>query len=390
MRTRFVLSVCCVYVPSVVWALSFYSPALGDPVVCGDRVVFSGPALKSRRLICISKETGEKAWEIDHPRRPLSPWFPMEEDLIVTVGSDIYSCDVATGELTFLCTSGYERCRLICHGGSLAFVLGERDSVDHLGLTEPGKRRSVDFLSLVDVVRGKRIWERRNISGVVADGGDVVLAEGYERAVWGRTAGAGMRQEGRRLIGFWVGSGRRLWLRNDLGTSFLVDGIYVDGGFAIAVDNTVRCLAEDDGRDLNTVQVDEDSTVRVALASWGDSVVAWTSKGWRPLAGHMVVSFSAPELEEGLRFEVEHGADRCCAYGDVVIGDCGRNVSAYNLTTKEKLWEGAGWGWDGVHDGYIYFTTTAVGLTHTSVNRIEVRTGRQERLYEEELPEELR
>ena len=100
------------------------------------------------------------------------------------------------------------------------------------------------------------------------------------------------------------------------------------------------------------------------------------------------IAFSAPELEEGLRFEVEHGAESCCVYADVVIGDSGRNVSAYNLTTKEKLWlcEGTGWGWNGVNDGYIYFSTAAAGLADTSVNRIEVKTGRLERLYEEKLP----
>lgn len=374
MRLPSLLGVGCICLHNSVWAFSDpLPPTFGIPVVCGDHLAFSGPGLDSRRLICISRDTGEKAWEIENPRRALKPWFPMEKELIVTVGSDIYSCDVATGELTFLCRSGYDRCRLIRHEGSSAFVLGER--------------RGVDYLSLMDVVSGKQMWAHRNIYDVVAEGDDVVLGEGYQRGVW---ESGGMRQEGQRLVAFSVKSGKRPWLKTGLTTPFDIKGVHIDGSFVLAVDNTVLCLSQDDGRELNCAQLDEDPTVNVRLAAWGDEVVAWTTKGWRPMAGHVVVSLSVPELEEKLRLEAEHGAALCYTYEDVVIGDCWSYVSAYNLRTKEKLWEGAGWGWDGVHDGYMYFTTTEVGLTHTSVNRIEVRTGRRERLYEEEISEELR
>jgi hypothetical protein len=45
-------------------ATSIYFPKFGTPIIAGDRIVFSGPGMQPRRLICIEAQGGKKLWDI--------------------------------------------------------------------------------------------------------------------------------------------------------------------------------------------------------------------------------------------------------------------------------------------------------------------------------------
>jgi hypothetical protein len=86
--------------------------------------------------------------------------------------------------------------------------------------------------------------------------------------------------------------------------------------------------------------------------------------------------------------KTEWTSARSFIYGDVVIGCSMGRVDTYNIRTGEQLWRGGQWNWEGIHNGWIYYSTRELNGTHTSVNMIEVTTGKLKKLYEEPLPEE--
>ena len=170
-------------------------PQFGKPLAVSDKLIFAGPGLKPDRLICIEKESGEPAWQITNEVQTLLAWCVLSNWVIVSVGPDLYRCNVELGHLDLLYRTGHE------HD---AFVYDEQDGT----LLVTGGNGRMGYLARVDPGSGRALWERDRHGYVVAQGEKVLLcAESKRFAV--ATGGYGATDE--RWVGVSKQDGRALW-----------------------------------------------------------------------------------------------------------------------------------------------------------------------------------
>jgi outer membrane protein assembly factor BamB len=353
------------------YGTSYYFPKFGTPIVTDKFLVFSGPGWKSNRIICISRETGKKAWEIKEEKAVLQPGFMMAGDLIITKGADVFSCRLKNGNTTELYSTGYERCELSPHRRPLVIIEGERGNAE--------------FLSLVDLRKGKKLWEVQNLRHIVAETNGVLLCQYAERKSQGA---GGYSYINQRLTAISEVDGNVLWNYPQPKECYSAEGVAIGDYFVVDLAGTIHCLNQKTGTAVKTLQIQENPYVSISLASRDGAVLVWTQEGGDVFSGHVVYSVSVPQLIKSKLTKTDWYSAVSQTYGDVVIGRTIGRMDTYNIKTGEKLWQGGQWNWNGVHDGWIYYSTMEANGTHTSVNMIEVTSGKSRKLYEEVLPEE--
>ena len=352
------------------YGTSYYFPKFGTPIVTDTHLVFSGPGWETHRIICITRETGKKAWEIQDDEAVLRPWFMMSGGLIITKGADVFSCNLKNGKTKPLYSTGYERCGLSVHDLPLVIIGGEEENVD--------------FLSLVDLRRAKKKWEVRNLRHIVAKGNGVLLCQHSERKVH---ASGGYSHNNQKLVAISEDNGEVLWDYPQPKECWDAEGVAIGDHFVVDLAGTLHCLNQKTGAAVKTLQIQDSPYASVSLAERDGALLVWTQEGRDVFSGHVVFSVSVPDLTKSELTKTDWYSAVSHTYGDIVIGMTIGRMDTYNIKTGEKLWQGGQWNWDGIHDGWIYFSTMETNGTHTSVNMIEVTTGNRKKLYEELLPE---
>src|SRR6266536_5066307 len=84
--------------PPLAEAKSDVDIGLGKPVVSGEKLLFSD--VLANGLICISRETGAKLWEIGRVGDFFNPWTIQGRQVLVFSNKRISHCSELTGELT--------------------------------------------------------------------------------------------------------------------------------------------------------------------------------------------------------------------------------------------------------------------------------------------------
>jgi hypothetical protein len=162
--------------------------------------------------------------------------------------------------------------------------------------------------------------------------------------------------------------------------------VHAAGCFVVVLRGAIHCFLQNTGEVVGKFQIVDGSWRCISLAARDNDVLAWAKKGEEDAAGHVVFSLSVPKLERRDLLEPDWYSAVTYAHGDIIIGTTIGRVDTYHIPSGKKIWEGGQWWWDGVHDGFIYFSATEPDGKHTSVNRIEVKTGNACKIYEEELP----
>ena len=353
------------------YGTSYYFPKFGTPIVTEKHIVFSGPGWEPHRIICITRETGTKTWEIQDEEAVLQPWFMMAGSLIITKGADVFSYNLKNGKTEPLYSTGYERCALSVNELPLVMIGGERENVE--------------FLSLVDLRRAKKKWEVRNTRHIVAQGNGVFLCQYSERHAH---ASGGYSHINQKLMAISEHNGEVLWDYPQPKECWRAEGVAIGHHFVVDLAGTLHCLDQKTGAAVKTLQIQESPYASVSLAERDGAVLVWTQEGRDVFSGHVVFSVSVPDLVKSELTKTDWYSAVSHTHGDIVIGMTVGRMNTYNVKTGEKLWQGGQWNWDGIHDGWIYFSTMENNGTHTSVNMIEVTTGKRKKLYEELLPEE--
>jgi outer membrane protein assembly factor BamB len=372
---RCIFSLLClltIFSSTIGTATSIYFPKFGTPIIAGDRIVFSGPGMQPRRLICIEAQGGKKLWDITSGTNTLHPWFVQGEELLVTSSGDVHRCELKSGKLSRLYKTGYQRSRLLKQKPGFVLVDGER--------------ADVNYLSLVDSSRWQPVWETPRLLNVSAEGTDVLLCDAGTRK---RVGGGGYTLIDRELAAVSRKDGKILWHRQMPQNVWGSKAVAISNFFVVALGGTLHCFKEADGEVLNTLKVNDSDIISPTLALRDGRALVWAQKGRDVFSGHVVFSLNVPEFVKTELTETDWYSATSVVYEDIVIGVTIGRVDAVHIPTGKKLWQGGQWNWDGILNGYIYFSDMERDGEHTSINRIQVKTGQREKIYEELLPEEM-
>lgn len=212
------LSLLSFLVVSHTGAVSFYFPSFGEPVLSEKHLFVTEAGPRPARLMCFSRESGEKLWEIQERNTTIIPWFVVGDRLVLTKSNRIYTASLQNGRTRRVYRTGLKReFQLIPHGPEGVLVMGEN-------------RKKEYVLTLVDLERERKVWQARNISWVVARGNGVLLCMHEEI----RSDRRIRTHENQKLQALSEENGRVLW-ETDMASSGVAVGhlfvVYQDGMF---------------------------------------------------------------------------------------------------------------------------------------------------------------
>ena len=365
-------AVIAIVLTTTAFGTSYYFPKFGTPIVAPTQLVFSGPGWKPHRIVCISRETGDRKWEIQDDGSILHPHFVLDGALIITKGAAVHTCDLDDGKSALLYSTGYERCGLTARHLPTVLISGEKTNVE--------------FLALVDLRQAAKRWEVPKVSRIIAEGDSVLLCQSAERKPH---SNGGYSYVNQKLIAISEADGRTLWEPPQLQGWWYPDGLAVGEHFVVDLGGTIHCLDQKTGRMVKKLQIQSNSFASASLAERDGAVLVWTQKGSDVFSGHVVFSLTVPNLVKSELAETDWYSASSHTYKDMIIGMTIGRMDAYNIKTGKKIWQGGQWNWDGIHGGFIFFSTMDEDGKHTSVNKINVETGERLLLYRELLPPDM-
>ena len=369
MRTIKLLAVCSWLVGAIstVFGTSYYFTKFGTPIVADDRIIFAGPGWESHRVICISKLGGKKLWEISDSTNTLHPAFAFNQQVVVTASSRMEQLNPKDGSRKTLFETGYSRPSLRPFTADILYCSGE--SSGSLKLKQINARTWTPK------------WEIAGIERIIAEGEKTLLCEWQIRKPLGKGT---FQITAAGYAGIVASSGKESW-RQTVPSATWLHGVAVKEWFVVSLGDEVLCMRQENGQILKRAN-SQAGKPGVSLANRDDHVVVWSCADRASFAGR-VYKLSVPELDEFTLFSTDFFPLSHAIFGDVVVGRSGGRVDAYSLTDGKKLWRGGQWNWSGVFDGAIYFSEQEPDGKHTSVNRIDIKTGEREKLFEELLPD---
>jgi len=309
----------------------YLAPQFGSAVVAGDKLIFAEPGWEPHRLICISKGDGKKLWEISDQKCDLRPWCFRRNQVIVTLDGEVQSCDPVTGELTPRYRTSYEHdVSLIMGTDGLVFIHGETTNVD--------------FLTCLDCEAWQSRWEATRVTMTWAVGQEALLCEQATRNA---------REDGSYTLGTkrWVALSKRdgkvLWSCRPFATATTVSNY-----FLVNDEDMISCLNERDGAILKQFRFNREpySFSNTTLLANGSQLLVQVSELYSAHIWRVFFALTVPELQW-------HG-----------------------LTQEE--WSQASEAQSASRDDdYVYSSLT--DGKHTSMNRIGIKSGNREKLYEE-------
>ena len=350
---------------SSVFGTSYYFTKFGTPVVADDRILFAGPGWESHRVICISKLDGKKLWEISDSTNTLHPAFAFDQQVVITASSRIEQLNPKDGSRKTLFETGYSRPLLRPSTADILYCAGESS----------GSQK----LKQINARTWTPIWEIAGIERIIAEGEKTLLCGWQIRKPLGKDS---FQITASGYAGIVKSSGKESW-RQTMPSATWQHGVAVKEWFVVSLGDEVLCMRQENGQILKRVKSPAGQP-GVSLANRGDHVVVWScaDRASFSFAGR-VYQLSVPELDEFALFSTDFFPLSHAIFGDVVVGRSGGRVDAYSLTDGKKLWRDGQWNWSGVFDGAIYFSEQEPDGKHASVNRIHIKTGEREKLYEE-------
>jgi len=336
-----------------------HPPQFGTPILVSNRLIFTAPARQwwvAHRIICISSDSGRKEWEITDPSN-VQLWFVLSGRFILTVGANVYDCDVNSGKLTLLYNTGYEDCYL--------------NKPQDDSLLVHGSRTNRDFLALVDSVNWQKKWETPRLVGTVADGREVLLCfEATRKPVNG--GGYGL------VDSHWCGvskvDGHVLWRCQEYSRGAAVSNYFLVFNY----DDGAICLNQNDGsvaarnralrsRMLGTIESDNGGLLMETL------YINFTNLETVPYR------LTVPDLDlKRIPMNEWYSATYFPLKGGYAAF-----ADRTNCFSKAQYANSHA-------DGFVYFSKMEDDGAHTTVNRLRLETGEREKLYEEEIPIEMR
>ncbi|MHC4423111.1 MAG: outer membrane protein assembly factor BamB family protein [Planctomycetota bacterium] len=366
-------------------ATSLYFVKFGTPVVSEQHIVFAGPGWQSDRVICISRAEGEKLWEFQDKGRILKPWFIMGERLVVTKDSDIYLCDLSSGELKHMYKSDLTRCSLEHLKDTLILLKGEKNDVD--------------FLCCVDLEQAKELWRVSGVCSIIARSPEILCVQKGKRK---RTYIGGYLLTDVKVCGLMIEEGKICWAHPDPQDNFFLTGGTQKDYFIVALSEDVKCYRQTDGKLMNSISFGQDT--EAVICSYKSDVLACvefyvddlndpyldeSSLDELPSLDNMydyvVYSLSVPELKKKEVFKPDWYAVDVRTYGDMLFGETIGTIDVYHIPTGRKIWSGGQWNWSGIYDDFIFYSKYEHKEGLTTINQINVKTGERKRLYEEPL-----
>jgi hypothetical protein len=312
-------------------------PQFGSPVVAGDKLIFAEPGDDPHRLICISKADGKKLWEISDQNAELKPWCFRRDQVIVTLGGEVETCDPVTGRLTPRYRTTYEHyVNLIVEKEGLVFIHGETTNVD--------------FLTCLDPEAWQPRWEARRVTMTRAVGQEVLLCEQATRNT--RKDGSYIL-ENKRWAALSKRDGNVLWSCRPFATATTVSNY-----FLVHVEDTISCLNERDGVVVKQFRFNREPYLIPALLA-NDSRLLVQLSGLQNggMISRIFFALTVPELQwHGLTQE-----------------EWSQASAAQNASRD---------------DDYVYSSLS--DWQHTSINRVGIKSGNREKLYEEPVPQDKR
>ena len=352
--------------------IDYYSKAFGTPIVTGQYLIFSDPEPKPHRIVCVTRNKGEKIWEVKDDRSVLHPWFMLEGNLVVTKGGDVFQCNIQYGALSLLYKTGYARCDLTAYALPLVLIRGEKENAD--------------YLSLVDLRESRKKWEKYRMRRVIAQGHAVMLCLSSERQYNSDGSYSDVNQK---IVAISSTDGKELWRRHQSAVRWDVEGVAISEYFVVNVAGTIRSYEQKTGNCIKTLRLQGEPWQAVCLAIQNRSVLVRTQEGASSFAVEVVYALGVPDLNKTELTMADWRSAVCTTSGDTVIDSTDGVTEGYDRNTGRKIWRGEPRDWNGIHDGWIYYSTTEANGTHRSVNKIEVSTGRRVKIYEEVIPREL-
>jgi outer membrane protein assembly factor BamB len=353
------------FIPNSAVATSIHFPSFGAPVVVENKLIFADQIEEARRMICIDRRTGKRLWETSDYERAVEPCFSSEDGLVVMSGSDFKKCDVETGKLMPLYQTGFEACSYRVADKGQVFVVGHR--------------RNVDYLAAVDLADWRKRWEAPRVHHVLAQGSEIVLcAEGTREAAEGGSVipkGA-YRYVNNAVVGISRESGKVVWRQPFSDDDWTPPALAMSNCFIVAINGRALCLRQTDGYVLKQLEVGGNH-VPVAFARRGDKVLMWLN--------YSVSEMTVPGLEKRDLFYAGGYWSEVHVCEDVVVATSLYENHAWHIPSGKRLWKVGQWNAARGQDGFIYFGSPDDGGRTTSMNKIEITTGKVERLYQEEL-----
>jgi hypothetical protein len=366
----FLVMVLPVLLAATASATSYYFPKFGTPILVGDRLIFAGPGWESQRLICINAGTGEKQWEISNPANKPHPACAVDGRLILTVGGYVESLNPTNGERKVVLKTGLDRCHIREGTSKRLYVSGDRGATP--------------VITAVDPTTWKTLWERPGVSRVLAEGSGVLLCEWETRKPMGSGA---FQLLGDGFAGISKSSGKELWRLKGPSASW-IHGVAVSNYFVLSLGDSIACVRQGDGSICKKIKVSEYGP-GVSLVENAGRAVVWSQGGARMNFTGRVYALSVPEMTESELFKTDFFPTSHEILNDAAVGWSIGRIDTYDMVSGKKLWGGGQWNWHGATNGCIYFSQRDPDAKHTSINRIDIRTGALHQLYSEELPPEM-
>jgi len=322
-----------------------YAPQFGTPFIVGSSLIFAAPdgsPFHTHRLICISKRDGKRIWEKIDEKEQMRPCFVLNRQLIVVVGNDVETCDPDSGELKLVYRTGFEQD---------VYARDQQDGTVFVG----GARSNLDYLTLVDCETWRALWEVPRICLIRANGQDVVLCEQATRVAAHAFGGGGYSLTDVSWVALSKRDGEVLWH-----CAPLKDAAAVGHYFLVSSEDTIQCLNERDGTNLNQFKFQPEPLGIVSLATRNQELLVGLI-GLPLVAIHSnsdYFTLSVPELKEGKLSKDEW-----------------QRARVEGLTVKD--------------DAYVYYSSIAADWLTTSMNRRDIKTGMSVELYREPVPPQL-
>ena len=156
--------------------------------------------------------------------------------------------------------------------------------------------------------------------------------------------------------------GSILWRRSFPKGVWSSKAVAVSNYFVVALGDKVQCLKQTDGNVANSVN----ATGR-DLATKDEKVLVCTQERIDGFSAYSGFSLTVPNFVRTKLTEAD-----------------------WNAATGKKLGLGdRQWNRDEIHDGYVYVSERDSDGEHISIGRIQVTTGKQEKIYEEVLPPDM-
>ena len=348
-------------------------------VVISERVVFSDKTANS--LVCISRKTGAKEWEINKARDFFHPFTAPHHALLVLSHKRISRCDPASGSLTLVYQADSELAVLTpFHEDQLLVQLGQADARFLVSLdlnTFREKWRMAGFLKLVAcssnmvfAVEGKP--PLKPLGGLRGSNTHLLAIDHAGRLKWKATF---PEQPGQR--GYWY-----------------LDGLVVDSHLLVSVAKSglglieLQCMQSEDGKLTGSREFGQpfstgsmaESLGSICFAAHGTKALAWACYGYFEKQSNVVCSVTVPELDVRPLFQTECAA-HAVVQGDILIGWHVDDVAAFDIQSGRKLWQASPSKFCGIQNGSVYCSTYDKRTALNGILEINPLTGQQRLLF---------